>query len=138
MVCNRNRRGDKPLISLSVDANVPDTEDLWGKKASDLQSDVEINGNKISGILNYIADYSSAFPAGLDSGNYICLHFETNIHDAEIEVTITNPVVLDEDGIFVGRIADKDSQTITVVARAEGYSDLTKVFNLTDLICEEA
>ena len=138
MVCNRYRRGGKPQLSLSVDANVPDTEDLWGKKASDLQSDVEINGNKISGILNYIADYSSAFPAGLDSGNYICLHFDTNVPDAEIEVTITNPVMLDEDGIFVGRIADKDSQTITVVASAEGYTSVTKTFSLRDLICEES
>ena len=103
----------------------------------DLQSDVTISGNAISGILNYIADYSSAFPAGLDSGNYICLHFEANDPEAEIEVTITDPVTLDEDGIFVGRIADKDSQTITVVASKEGMTRVTKTFSLTDLICEE-
>ena len=125
-------------MSLSVDANVPDSVDLYGKKASDLQSDIEINGNKISGILNYIDDYSSAFGPGLDSGNYICLHFACNIPDAEITVTITNPSTLDEDGIFVGRIADKDSQTITVVASADGYDDVTKTFDLTDLICEES
>lgn len=122
---------------MSVDANVPDTVDLFGKVASDLQSDVEINGNKISGILNYIDDYSSAFGPGQDSGNYICLHFATDVPDAEITVTITNPSTLDEDGIFVGRIADKDSQTITVVASAEGYTSVTKTFDLTDLICEE-
>lgn len=122
---------------MSVDSDVPDSVDLWGKKASDLQSDVEIRGNKISGILNYIADYSSAFPAGLDSGNYICLHFAANDPEAEIEVTITDPVTLDEDGIFVGRIADKDSQTITVVVSKEGMTSVTKTFSLTDLICEE-
>lgn len=138
MVSNRYRRGGKPQLSLSVDANVSDTVDLWGKKASDLQSDVEINGSAISGTLKYIADYSSAFPAGLDSGNYICLHFGTNVPDAEIEVSITNPVTLDEDGIFVGRIADKNLQTITVVARAEGYTDVTKTYTLSDLICEES
>lgn len=103
----------------------------------DLQSDVTISGNAISGILNYIDDYSSAFPSGLDSGNYIALHFAANVPDAEIEVTITNPVTLDDDGLFVGRIADKDSQTITVVARADGYNDVTKTYTLTDLICEE-
>ena len=122
---------------MSVDANVPDTVDLWGKVASDLQSDMEINGTHILGILNYIDDYSSAFPTGLDSGNYICLHFEANDPEAEIEVTITNPVTLDEDGIFVGRIADKDSQTITVVVSKEGMTSVTKVFDLTGLEVED-
>ena len=56
--------------------------------------------------------------------------------DAEISVKITDAVTLDEDGIFVGRIADKDSQTITVVVSADGYDDVTKVFTLTDLICD--
>lgn len=138
MVSYRNRRrGEKPRLSLSVDADVPDSVDLFGKKASDLQSDIEIDGTSISGILNYIDDYSSAFGPGLDSGNYICLHFETDVPDAEIEVTITDPVVLDADGILVGRIADKDSQTITVVASKEGYRSVTKTFALTDLICED-
>ena len=122
---------------MSVDADVPDTVDLWGKVASDLQSDVAIRGTNIEGILNYIDNYSSAFPAGLDSGNYICLHFEANDPEAEIEVTITNPVILDEDGIFVGRIADKDSQTITVVVSKEGMTSVTKVFDLTGLEVEE-
>ena len=42
----------------------------------------------------------------------------------------------DDDGIAVLRIADKSTQTVTVVARKEGYSDVTKVFTLTDLVCE--
>lgn len=123
---------------MSVDANVPDTVDLWGKVASDLQSDVVVGEDSIEGILNYIDDYSSAFGPGLDSGNYICLHFAANQPDAEIEVTITNPVVLDDDGIFVGRIADKDSQTITVVVSADGFDPVTKVYSLADLICEDS
>ena len=65
------------------------------------------------------------------------IHAEVPGHeDATITVTVTNPVTLDEDGIAILRIADKDSQTITVVASVDGYEDVTKEFLLTDLICE--
>lgn len=40
---------------------------------------------------------------------------------------------LDEDGIYVGRIADKDSQTLTVVASKTGYDSVTKVYTLSGL-----
>lgn len=52
-------------------------------------------------------------------------------------MTVTNPVVLDDDGIVVLRIADKSSQTITVVASKDGYDDVTKTYSLENLICEE-
>ena len=124
-------------MGLEVDADIDPTADFWGYTVDDLQENVKIGKSSITGTLRYIEDYSSAFPAGLDSGNYICLHFETDVPDAEIEVTITDPVVLDAEGILVGRIADKDSQTITVVASKEGYRSVTKTFALTDLICED-
>ena len=121
---------------MSVDANVPDSVDLWGKKASDLQTGISIsNSNDISGTLKYIDNYSSAFGPGEDSGNYICLHFAADVRNANITVTITNPSTLDEDGIFVGRIADKSTQTITVVASKTGYTSVTKVFTLSNLVC---
>ena len=137
MVCNRNRRGGKPLISLSVEP-LEDSTDLWGKTAADLQDDIIIEGNAIAGTLKYVADYSSAFPAGLDSGNYLALKFESD-EDTEIEVEIINgtsgPVVLDDDGIWVGRIADKSTQTIKVVASKDEQS-VTKTFTLNELDCE--
>lgn len=122
-------------MSVSVDANVSDSVDLWGKKASDLQTGIAINGNNVSGTLKFIADYSSAFGPGEDEGNYICLHFKANKPNTTITATITNPSTLDGDGIFVGRIADKDSQTITVVASKQGYTPVTKVLDLTGLTC---
>lgn len=57
---------------------------------------------------------------------------------ATISVKITEAVTLDSDGIFVGRIADKSSQTITVVVSADGYDDVTTVFDLSGLNCEAA
>lgn len=140
MVCNCDRRGGKPQLSLSVEPLEDDTVYLWGKTASDLQDDIIIAGNAIAGTLKYVEDYSSAFPAGLDSGNYLALKFESD-EDAEIEVEIINgtsgPVTLDDDGIWVGRIADKDSQTIKVVARKDEQS-VTKTYTLNELECETA
>ena len=122
------------MISLSADVSIDPALDLWGKTTADLQSNISIsNDNVISGTLNYIDDYSSAFGPDLDSGHYIALHFSTNVEGATITVTITDPVTLDPDGILVGRIADKDAQTITVVASKAGYVSTTKIFTLTGL-----
>ncbi len=111
--------------------------DLFGKHANDLQQDIIINSdNEITGTLKYIDDYSSAFSGDEASGNYIVLKFRSD-PEAEITVTITNPVTLDDDRIFVGRIADKDSQTITVVASKDGES-VTEVYTLDGLTCEAA
>lgn len=90
----------------------------------------------ISGTLHYISDYSSAFGGDLAHGNYIALHFEHEDAD-EIEVTLTNTVTLDEDGNIVLRIADKDTQTITVVAYVDNEAVDTKEYALTGLTLEE-
>ena len=121
-------------VSAIVDA---DDADLFGKVASDLQEDIEVGDDAITGTLKYVADYSSAFGTGeLGSGNYIALHMEVpNEDDVTITVKITNPVTLDSDGNFVGRIADKSTQTITVVASKEGWADVTKEYDLTGLTC---
>lgn len=114
--------------------------DLFGKVIGDLQSNVLVGNNTIAGTLKYVDDYTgfSSDPA-LQFGNYLALHC-TVAQDVTptIKVTVTNPSTLDEDGVIVLRIADKNSQTITVVASAEGYADTTRVFTLAGLTCEPA
>lgn len=61
-----------------------------------------------------------------------------DVDDAAITVKVTNPVTLDDDGIAVLKIADKNSQTITVVASKDGYDSVTKVYSLTGLTLESA
>lgn len=127
------------MTSLSVRPITDDSIDLFGKTASDLQSNIVVGRNAITGTLKYIGDYSSAFGGDLSSGNYIALHAEVSgVEDATITVTVTNPVELDEDGNMVLRIADKSSQTITIVASKEGFDSVTKEFTLTGLICESS
>ena len=72
----------------------------------------------------------------LQEGYYLALHFATpSFPGSTITVTLTNPSVLDADGIIVLYIRNKDSQTITVVAN-NGESSVTKVYRLTGLTLE--
>lgn len=117
--------------------------DLFGKSASDLQEDITVGmlSGVLNGTLKYVDDYSAAFGGDLASGNYIALHITaTDENDAPadaITVEIVNgtsgPVTLDEDGLWVGRIADKSTQIIRIVASKDGYDSVTETFRLTAL-----
>lgn len=125
---------------MSVDFDIEDSVDLFGKVASDLQEDVAVEGNAIEGTLKYVDDYTGfSSVAAQQSGNYIALHAEVpGVDDVTITVKVTEEVELDEDGIAVLRIADKNSQTIKIVASKDGYRSVSKTFTLTGLVCGEA
>lgn len=124
---------------MSVDFDISDDVDLYGMVASDLQEDVAVEGNAISGTLKYVENYTGfSGDEALQSGNYIALHAEVpGVDDATITVKVTGEVELDSDGIAVLRIADKSSQTIKIVASKDGYRSVSKTFTLADLVCEE-
>lgn len=129
------------MNGLTADADIDSELDLFGKTVDDFQSDIEIDGTSVSGILNYIDDYSSAGYTGEEAyGNYIVLHFEVpDEEDVTIQTTINGRTkTLDEDGILIAHIEDKDSQTLTVVASKEGYESVTKVYDFEGLICEDS
>ena len=128
-----------PLITLTVDALIDTEADLFGKTVTDLQEGITVGDDAITGTLKYVDDYSSAFSGDLSSGNYIVLHAEVPAADGvTITATVTDPSTLDEDGIMVLRIADKDTQTITIAASKEGYETVTKVYSLTGLTCNDS
>lgn len=121
-------------MGLSLDFDIDPSENLFGKTVSDLQSDIELDGDEITGTLKYVADYSSAFGPGMDSGNYLAIHASVpDVEDVTITVTVNQESVLDPDGICVCYIGDKDSQTVKVVASKEGYEDVEKVYGLSGL-----
>jgi hypothetical protein len=125
-------------LTLNVDVNIPASTDLFGKTINDLQQDVEFTANAIAGTLKYVDDYTGfSSDTELQKGNFIVFHADTAEQDAKITVKITDPVVLDADRIFVGRIANKDAQTITITAEKEGFTTVTKVYSLAGLICEQ-
>lgn len=125
---------------MTVDTNIDAAEDLFGKVISDLQSGVSVGESAITGHLNYVSDYTRfSGDVALQSGNYLALHASVpDVEDVTITVKLTNTVTLDDDGQIVLRIADKDSQTVTVVASKEGYDSVTKVFSLSGLTVDNS
>ena len=108
---------------------------MFGKTVNDLQTGVIIGTNSITGTLKYVDDYTgfSSNPAE-QSGNYLTIHCEVN-DSTPITVEVVggtkDPVTLDDDGLIVLRIADKNNQTIRVIS-----GDITKNYSLTELTVE--
>ena len=123
-----------PSTELTVDTDVSASEDLFGKTIDDLQTGVTIGEDSITGTLKFVDDYTgfSSDPA-MQSGNYLVIHCEVN-DSTPITVEVVNgtsgPRQLDADGIIVLRIADKDTQSVRVVA-----GNVTKTYSLTGLEC---
>lgn len=106
-----------------------------GKSAEDLQSDVEVGDDAITGTLNYVTDYTGySGSAELQSGNYLALH-ATAEAGATITVELlggtTGPVTLDTDGISIGRITSTE-QSVQFVATKNGMTQ-TRTFALSGL-----
>ena len=123
-----------PSTELTVNTDVSASEDLFGKTIGDLQTGVTIGEDSITGTLKFVDDYTGfhSDPAK-QSGNYLVIHCEVN-DSTPITVEVVNgtsgPRQLDADGIIVLRIADKDTQSVRVVA-----GNVTKTYSLTGLTC---
>ena len=126
---------------MTADADIED--DLLGLTAADLQEDIEITGTAISGTLKAVAGYTGfSGDSELQSGHYIALHFASVPEGATITCELTggstgHPVTLGEDGILVARVTDKSTQTLVVVASANGYATRTVVYDLSGLTMGE-
>ncbi len=110
---------------------------------ADLQSDINIDGSKITGILKYVTGYTG-FSGNTDEqkGNYIALHAETDFSEDSITLelingTVGHPVTLDADGLMIVRITNKDTQKIRIVA-TKGTRTRVKLYDLSGLTLEEA
>ena len=130
-----NSEEPTPVVTLNVDFNVSDSVDLFGKVASDLQSEVTLNDDTIEGTLKYVDDYAG-FSSKVEeqSGNYLVLHVDTTSEeDVYVELVngVSGPVKLDEDRVIVLRIADKDTQQVKVTV-----GNLEKLCSLEGLTLE--
>lgn len=118
---------------MSADADIDAETDLYGKTVGDLQSDIVIGDDAITGTLAYVSDYTGfSEDTDLQAGNYLALHFDAS-SGATVEVSLaSDPVEIDEDGIVVLRIADKDTQAITATATKDGET-VTLTYDLSGL-----
>lgn len=125
---------------MSVDADIPASEDLFGKTVSDLQSNVAISGKAITGTLKYVDNYTgfSSKPEE-QSGNYLVIHAaDPKATSVTVEVLggTSGPRTLDSDGLIVLRIADKNTQRIEVKSYDGVSVKDTKTYSLTGLTLE--
>ncbi len=127
-------------MSLSIDADISASVDLLGKSVTDLQSNIAIANNAITGTLLYVDDYTgfSDDPAE-QVGNYLALHVNAP-EDATVTVEvvggISGAVTLDNDRIIVDRIAST-SQKIKVVMTLDGRQR-EQIYSLTGLTLNES
>lgn len=111
---------------------------MLGKSVDDLQSDIVIGDDTITGTLKAVSDYTGfSGDVSEQSGNYIALKFGTpNASKSTIKVEIvggySGEVTLDNDRLWIGKIANT-SQKIKVTATKTGYRGVEKTFTLTGL-----
>ena len=123
---------------MTVDADIPSTLDLLGKVVTDLQEEVVVGKDAITGTLKKVTDYTGfSGDVSEQSGNYLVIHCAVpGVSDATITAEVvggtSGPVTLDEDGILIARIAS-NTQKIQVKAIKEGCDTVTLTYSLADL-----
>ena len=113
---------------------------LFGKTVNELQSDVVVSDDEVTGPLKYVdgyVDFSSNVSE--QSGNYLALKIEAEPAEAETVVELVGgtkgPVTLDDDMNIVLLIKNKDTQSIKVTVD-DGEDSATKTYGLTRLTLE--
>ena len=113
---------------------------LFGKAVNELQSNVVVADDEVTGTLKYVdgyVDFSSNVSE--QSGNYLALKIEAEPAEAETVVELVGgtkgPVTLDDDMNVVLLIKNKDTQSIKVTTTYNEES-VTKTYGLSGLILE--
>ena len=128
------------MIGLSVSPESGEAT-VFGKTVNELQSDVVVGDSEITGTLHYVTDYTQfSSSSEQQKGNYLALKFDfTSGTTTTVEIVggTSGAVTLDADKNWVGLIANKDSQTIKVVA-TKGGMRVEKTYSLTGLTLDPA
>lgn len=126
-------------MSLSVKPEDGETV-LFGKTVNELQSDVVVSDDEVTGTLKYVdgyVDFSSNVSE--QSGNYLALKIEAEPAEAETVVELVGgtkgPVTLDDDMNIVLLIKNKDTQSIKVTT-THNEESVTKTYGLSGLTLE--
>ena len=113
---------------------------LFGKAVNELQSDVVVSDDEVTGTLKYVdgyVDFSSNVSE--QSGNYLALKIEAEPAEAETVVELVGgtkgPVTLDDDMNIVLLIKNKDTQSIKVTT-THNEESVTKTYGLSGLTLE--
>ena len=113
---------------------------LFGKAVNELQSDVVVSDDEVTGTLKYVdgyVDFSSNVSE--QSGNYLALKIEAEPTEAGTVVELVGgtkgPVTLDDDMNIVLLIKNKDTQSIKATT-THNEESVTKTYGLSGLTLE--
>lgn len=112
---------------------------LLGKKVSDLQSNIVVGENAITGSLKHVTGYTGfSSKTSEQEGHYLALKFDVTPADAVTTVELVGgtkgPVTLDADQNIV-LLVKSNTQSVKVISTKGGFS-ITKVYDLTGLTLE--
>lgn len=129
-----------PFLSLALDADISPDENLFGKNATALQTDIAVsNDNKVTGTLKYVTGYTGfSGTAAEQEGNYLAVHASA-AEGAEIKALLIGgahgEVTLDDDGIIVVRITSNSQKLRLTATTDEGTQ--TIIYDLSGLTLQE-
>lgn len=125
--------GNSNAITVTVSA--PDNAtDLLGKTASELQSNISVGEDSITGKLLYVENYTG-FSSNLSEqqGNYLALKVEADVTDAKLSTELlggkSGEKILDSDGLIVFKVTNSDTQSVKISA-VKGNDSVVKVYSL--------
>lgn len=120
------------------------SEDLWGTSVSDVQSNVAVSDNAITGTLKYVA--SGALADGWGAGNFLAISLADNTYTGLTSVKIglepsagagLQEIIDDPDKAGVFKITDKYNQKFVVV-QTNGKNTVTQKYSLSGLTLQTA
>ena len=128
----------KSAITVVTSAESADAT-LLGKKVSDLQSNVVVGEDSISGSLKHVTGYTGfSSKTSEQEGHYLALKFDVTPADAVTTVELVGgtkgPVTLDADQNIV-LLVKSNTQSVKVISTKGGFS-ITKIYDLTGLTLE--
>ena len=130
-----------PLSALKVDVDIGASTDLLGKVVGDLQKDIVVGVDKITGTSKYVTGYTG-FSGDTEeqSGNYLALHASVpDVSDVTIKTCVSTKSgvqTMDPDGLLVHRIRVKDGVRLSFIASKSGYPDYRRDFDISGLTLE--
>lgn len=116
------------MIGLTTTPVDGETEVL-GKHASELQENVVISGDKVTGTLKYVSDFAGYSDQPEEQvGNYLAIDFHPTPEDATIEIEMigseSGPKTMKSKQL-VARIADKDLYKLKVTVKGNDLEQTT-------------
>lgn len=112
-----------------------------GKTVNELQTDIVVNGDSITGTLKCVTGYTGFNGSNPEEqkGNYLALKVETSPEDTTTTVELVGgtkgPVELDEDMNIVLLVKNKDTQSVKVTT-TKNKKSITKTYELSGLTLE--